>query len=100
MLLSFRLLYLPFLWIQQKLTYFVPSSPVSNVIVTAFLTVISDGEFDVLHAALAKEVVDIAVNVHLVQLSHYRYVKVWMSKEQIADPSSQLSDMPSSYVKN
>lgn len=61
----------------------------------------SDDKVDALDAPLANELENRAVIMQLVELrelSHYRSRNVWMSLEQIADPTFPLRNVQSSHV--
>lgn len=77
----------------------MPATSVRGANVILDPMVLLDDEFDVLDAPLANEFVISTVNVQPVELAHYRYEKVWLNVEQIADRTFSFQDIQSSHVK-
>lgn len=74
--------------------------PVPGATVNDEPIVLLDDDFESLDAPLANALAQNLFNEQEVELSQYCYEKIWMSVEQIADPTFLLHDTQRSYVKD
>lgn len=67
---------------------------------TADSIMVSNNTIDAVGASLANELAGTAADMPTVELRHYRYKKVCMSVEQIANPKFPLCDIQRRHVKD